>query len=167
LPSRTLPRKGIYTLIIRLNKKIRLEVNKLGSFNLQKGYYAYTGSALGDGATSLTRRIERHLKKKKTRHWHIDFLLARKEATIVAVVAAESSGNKECQTNEAIKSIEGATIPVVGFGASDCKHHCRSHLVHCGEEGVKDKIVDAYTNLFGVGPSSGFYGVSLLTNLQG
>jgi len=148
--------KGVYTLIIYVRKKIRLEVRKLGSLNFQEGYYAYTGSALGDGATNLRRRVERHLRKRKTRHWHIDYLLANKRATVVAVVAAESSVNKECQINNAIRNIEGATIPVVGFGASDCKRHCKSHLVHCGEESVEDKIVDAYTNLFRANTSASF-----------
>jgi len=141
--------KGVYTLIIWLNAKSRLRVHKLGSFNLQKGYYAYTGSALGNGAASLRIRVARHLKGRKPRHWHIDFLLTNKNANVNAVVAAESRVNKECHINNLIKKIEGATVPLVSFGASDCKQNCKSHLVYCGEENIQEKIVDAYTHSFG------------------
>jgi Uri superfamily endonuclease len=145
----TLPMKGIYTLIILVNTKSRLKVGKLGYFNFKKGYYAYTGSALGDGAVSLKRRVVRHFKKEKPKNWHIDFLLANKNVKVIAVVAAESSANKECQINNLIKNIQGAKVPIVGFGASDCIQNCKSHLIYFGEENVKEKIVDAYTRLFG------------------
>jgi len=140
--------KGIYTLIILVNTKIRLKVRKLGYFNFKTGYYAYTGSALGNGATSLKRRVARHLKKEKSKNWHIDFLLANKNAKVTAVIVAESSVNKECQINNLIKNIQGASVPIVGFGASDCKQSCKSHLIYFGEENVKEKIVKAYTRLF-------------------
>jgi len=149
LSLENLPTKGAYTLIISWSSKSRIKVRKLGYFSLQKGYYAYTGSALGDGATSLKRRVARHLKKRKDKRWHIDFLLANKNAKVVGVVAVESSANKECQINNLIKKMKGATVPVVGFGASDCKQKCESHLLYCGEESDKEKIVGAYTYLFG------------------
>lgn len=140
--------KGIYTLIILVNTKSRLKVRKLGYFNFKKGYYVYTGSALGNGATSLKRRVIRHLKKKKSKHWHIDFLLANKNVKITAVIAAESNVNRECQINNLIKNIQGASIPIVGFGAADCKQNCKSHLIYLGEKNRKEKIIEAYTHLF-------------------
>lgn len=146
--------KGIYTLIILVNTKNRLKVRKLGYFNFKKGYYAYTGSALGAGATSLKRRVARHLKKEKPKNWHIDFLLANKNVKVTAVIAAESNVNRECQINNLIKNIQGASVPVAGFGASDCKQNCKSHLVYFGEENVKEKIVDTYTHLLGHGEIS-------------
>ena len=158
---KTLPSKGNYTLIIQLNAKTRLKMPKLGCFTLQKGYYAYTGSALGDGATSLTKRIARHLKKRKTRFWHIDFLLSNKNAKITAVVGAETRLNQECKINDLIKNIEEATLPASGFGASDCKQNCRSHLVHLGDACCHEKIVDVYTRLFRNEPFSMFTGPAL------
>jgi len=149
LSPETLPVKGIYTLIILLNRKSRLRVRKLGCFSFQRGHYAYTGSALGLGATSLRKRVARHLRNKKAKHWHIDFLLANRNARVIAVVMAESSISKECQINNLIRNIEGATVPVVGFGASDCKQNCKSHLLYYGEENIQEKIVDAYEHLFG------------------
>jgi len=141
--------KGVYTLIILWKANGHLEMPSLGCFDLQKGYYAYTGSAMGDGATSLGKRIVRHLKKRKTRHWHIDFLLANKNATITALVAAQSSVNIECRVNSTIKNMGGATLPIPGFGASDCRQKCKSHLVYFDEENTQEKIFNAYTSLFG------------------
>jgi len=140
--------KGIYTLIILVNTKSQLKVRKLGYFNFKTGYYAYTGSALGNGAASLKRRVARHLKKGKPKHWHIDFLLANKNVKVTAVIAAESSVNRECQINNLIKNIQGATVPIVGFGATDCKQNGKSHLIYLGEKNKKEKIIEAYTHLF-------------------
>jgi len=148
-PLKTLPTKGVYTLIIYLNKETSLKMQKLDCFKLQKGYYTYTGSAVGYGPVSLKKRVARHLKKRKVRHWHIDFLIANKNATVVDVVAAESDVNRECQVNKVIMNIDGATVPIAGFGASDCKQHCKSHLVRFPEERLKEKIVNAYMHLFG------------------
>jgi Uri superfamily endonuclease len=149
MPLKNLPMKGNYTLLVLLSKEIRLRIPKLGYFNLQKGYYAYTGSAVGDASTSLRRRVSRHLKKRKAKHWHIDFLLANKNSKITAVVTGETCVNKECQVNNLIKSIRATTLPIVGFGASDCKENCRSHLLYCGEENHQREIVDAYIHVFG------------------
>ncbi len=144
-----LPLKGTYSLVIWLNSETNLEILKRGCFNLQRGYYVYTGSALGNGATSLRRRVGRHLRKTKTRHWHIDFLLADKNAEVAAVVAAESSTKKECEMNDVIRKTDDATIPIKDFGSSDCRHKCGSHLIYFGEENIKEKIADAYRHLFG------------------
>jgi len=146
--------KGTYTLVILLEKEARIEVQKCGSFILQKGYYTYTGSALGCGGVSLRNRVVRHLKKRKAKHWHIDFLLVNKNAAVIAVVAAGSSVNRECQVNDAIKNVEGATVPIVGFGASDCEHNCGSHLMYFRDENVTEKIEDVYKELFRAGATS-------------
>jgi len=61
-----LPTKGIYTLIVFLSSEAQLKVGKLGTHTFPAGYYTYTGSALGKGASSLKQRVTRHLKKTKT-----------------------------------------------------------------------------------------------------
>jgi len=139
-----LPTKGVYTLVIFLSKETRLNVGKLGMQKFPKGYYAYTGSALGKGATSLKRRVSRHLRKRKRNLWHIDFLLANENATVTAVVAAETNKKLECKMNHYIKMEGGAKFPVKGFGSSDCKENCESHLLYFGEEEIKSKIATFY-----------------------
>lgn len=140
----TLPTKGIYTLIILLSRETRLKVGKLGMQKFPKGYYTYTGSALGKGATSLKRRVSRHLRKAKRNLWHIDFLLANENATTTAVVASQTSKKLECNMNRYIKREGKAKIPVKGFGSSDCKENCESHLLYFGEEEIKSKIPTFY-----------------------
>ena len=124
-----LPTNGIYTLIIFLSREICVNVGKLGQQKFQKGYYTYTGSALGKGASSLKRRISRHLQKEKRNFWHIDYLLANENATVTAVVAAQTNRKLECNLNRYIKREGRAKILVKDFGASDCRENCKSHLL--------------------------------------
>ncbi|MFQ6068459.1 MAG: hypothetical protein ACE5KD_02840 [Candidatus Bathyarchaeia archaeon] len=56
-----LPEKGVYTLIIFVSDKLKISVGRLGIKTFSSGYYVYTGSALGRGATSLPNRLARHL----------------------------------------------------------------------------------------------------------
>ncbi|NIR86672.1 GIY-YIG nuclease family protein [Candidatus Bathyarchaeota archaeon] len=124
-----LPAKGTYTLIVFLSKEARLNVGKLGIQRFPAGYHTYTGSALGTGASSLKQRVARHLQKRKQKFWHIDFLLDHENATVTAVIAAQTDRKAECNINRSVKKGLGAKIPVVGFGASDCKQNCESHLL--------------------------------------
>jgi Uri superfamily endonuclease len=121
---------GIYTLLLFLSKQVTLDIGKLGKQRFPMGYYTYTGSALGKGALSLKHRIARHLRKEKRRFWHIDYLLADENVSIEAVIVAETNENIECKTNQHIKTIMRAKVPVKGFGASDCRKNCKSHLLY-------------------------------------
>lgn len=113
---------GIYTLIIRLPKAEQISVGSLGPIDFPKGYYSYTGSARGPGGL---RRVERHIRiiegSKKTRRWHIDYLLPHcrfQDAIITRTVL-----DLECRIAGAI----GEQLTAVpGFGCSDCR--CTSHL---------------------------------------
>ena len=148
-----LPKKGIYTLIIFVSKEVRVNVGQLGVKDLPKGYYTYTGSAVGTGASSLKQRVSRHLRKTgKKKHWHIDFLLAHRDATVTAVVAAQTHRAMECELNCDIKRRGGARIPVSGFGSSDCQGNCQSHLLYFGEDDVEKKIAEFYVEKLGFRP---------------
>jgi len=148
----TLPTNGIYTLIIFLSREIRLNVGKLGPQKFPKGYYTYTGSALGKGASNLKRRVSRHLRKDKQNFWHVDFLLANENATVTAVVAAQTNKKLECNLNSYIKREGGAKILAKGFGASDCRENCKSHFLYFGKENIESKIVTFYSKRFGSKP---------------
>jgi len=124
---------GIYTLLLFLPKEVTLTIGKLGKQRFPMGYYTYTGSALGKGASSLKHRIARHLRKEKRMFWHIDYLLADENVSVEAVIVAETNENMECKTNQHIKTIRGAKVPVKGFGASDCRKNCKSHLLYFPE----------------------------------
>ncbi len=60
--------KGVYLLVMELPKNTSVMVGKHRLVHFQKGYYVYVGSALN----GLEQRIERHLRKQKKIHWHID-----------------------------------------------------------------------------------------------
>ena len=120
---------GIYTLLLFLSKEVTLTIGKLGKKRFSRGYYTYTGSALGKGASSLKHRIVRHMRKEKWRFWHIDYLLADENVSVEAVIVVETNEKMECKANQHIKTIRGAKVPVKGFGASDCRKNCGSHLL--------------------------------------
>ena len=106
-----------YQLFITLSKALEIQIGRLGLFAFLKGKYVYSGSA----KKNMEKRIARHLKKKKSLHWHIDYLLANEQTKIIKVMKSEL---EECDLNA---DIEGKTI-VKGFGSSDCKKNCKSHL---------------------------------------
>ncbi len=124
--------KGAYLLFIKLKKDERIKVGKLGSFNFKKGFYVYSGSAL----KNLEARIKRHKRKKKKKFWHIDYLLASKNARIVNVIGIPSKKRIECKLNKIVLSLPGAKILVKKFGSSDC--NCKSHLVYFGEKDLRE-----------------------------
>ena len=124
--------KGIYVLLIRVNKKLRIKVGALGAMNFNKGWYAYVGSS----QNNLMKRVQRHYSNNKRTHWHIDYLLKNKNAVIKGFHCREAGKEWECRTaNELNKKGEG----VPGFGCSDCK--CKSHLIKVKSEKV---IKDVY-----------------------
>jgi Uri superfamily endonuclease len=132
---------GIYTLLLFLSKEVYLNIGKMGKTRFPEGYYTYTGSALGKGASNLNHRIARHLKKKKRKFWHIDYLLANESVAVEAFIVAETNENMECALNQHIKNMLRAEVPVKGFGASDCRKNCGSHLLHYPETRKADFLV--------------------------
>jgi len=146
-----LPPRGNYTLIVFLAAPCHIKTPKQGWLSLDLGYYAYTGSALGRGSVSLPRRVARHLRKRKKRHWHIDYILANRQVRIVSVVANLSEESRECEVNKSIRNNIGGTIPIKGFGASDCKGNCKSHLTYLGQNANVEQIADVYKQVFSIG----------------
>ncbi|MFH1603753.1 MAG: GIY-YIG nuclease family protein [Pseudomonadota bacterium] len=111
-----------YQLRIDVKRPVRVRVGRLGHFLFPAGRYVYTGSA----KRNLEARIARHLRKQKALRWHIDWLLS---APGVGIAAVKRSGKVECALNQEIVG----TDVVPGFGASDCRKGCGSHLRYLGE----------------------------------
>jgi Uri superfamily endonuclease len=110
-----------YQLWIALRQPLSIEVGRLGLRHFPAGVYVYTGSA----RRNLEARIARHMRKDKTLRWHIDYLLA---APGVELVCVGRSARGECALNQAT----GGAVLVQGFGASDCRKACGSHLRYLG-----------------------------------
>ncbi len=115
------PAKGTYALLLRITTGRSLIVGKLGPREFPEGYYLYLGSALN----GLEARVRRHLRRDKKPHWHIDVLTNAE--TVVKIWWSEGEERRECIWAEAALDHPGASIPVPGFGSSDCR--CSTHLV--------------------------------------
>ncbi|MEJ2272111.1 MAG: GIY-YIG nuclease family protein [Candidatus Bathyarchaeota archaeon] len=133
--------QGIYALVIFLSKEITLEIGKLGNHQFPRGYYIYTGSALGKGSTSLKNRLTRHLRKEKQRFWHIDYLLANENTSIKMIIVAQTIEKKECLLNKFLLSLEETVVQLKGFGSSDCRNKCSAHLSFFPELRKKEILV--------------------------
>ena len=104
-------------MLIEVAAPVQVRVGRLGSFDFPAGLYSYTGSAL----RNFEARVARHLSGAKKMHWHIDYLLA---APGVHVREVRRYDEAECAVNQ---RTVGA-ITVAGFGSSDCRSGCGSHL---------------------------------------
>ena len=116
-------RPGTYALILTASAERWIEIGKLGKFLIQPGYYVYAGSAFGPGG--LKARIAHHTRISQRPHWHIDYL--RLVLPLDEVWYSYESARYEHQWADAFRHLKGATQPIAGFGASDCR--CKSHLL--------------------------------------
>jgi len=124
-PSLELPSAaGTYVLHILLTKSQEITVGRLGRFLFPAGLYLYCGSARGSGG--IRARVGRHLRRNKTLHWHVDYLL--QQGTPTRVWYALSAERLECAWSRAVLHLPGALAPVAGFGSSDCA--CSTHLTY-------------------------------------
>ncbi|MGD2066817.1 MAG: GIY-YIG nuclease family protein [Candidatus Bathyarchaeota archaeon] len=139
--------QGIYTLLLNVHKEVTVTVGSLGKQRFPVGTYSYTGSALGKGS-SLKNRVARHLRKEKRYFWHIDYLLADESVSVDAVVAAETSQKMECEVNLHIKAELGGKVQIKGFGASDCRKSCESHLLYFPDNENIDLLVQNFVEHF-------------------
>ena len=129
--------KGIYCLMIDVNKDTMAGVGALGEIKFRKGKYAYIGSA----QNGIEKRVKRHLSKNKKVRWHIDYLLSDKHTKVEKVFYRLADKKEECKT---ARSFHGFGKPIKGFGCSDCR--CNSHLFRIKSsrmiEGRKWKILN-------------------------
>ena len=138
-----LEKKGVYTILISVYPPAKVDVGKLGRFEFS-GLYAYTGSAIGSGSSSLDGRVARHLSKTKKLRWHIDYLLGHPNAKVRGIVTSLTrTKSNECKVSENILDLAGCAS-IEGFGSSDCA--CNSHLAHVGTslEKAFQAILDAH-----------------------
>lgn len=125
--------KGIYVLLIKVNKELRIKIGALGTMNFNKGYYAYVGSS----QNNLMKRLQRHYSSNKRMHWHIDYLLKNENAVIKGFHCREACKEWECMTARELNK-KGVGMP--GFGCSDCK--CKSHLIKVKSEKLIKEVCE-------------------------
>ncbi len=131
IPWELLERKvhdgGCYIVILRLDDDREIAIGELGNIFFRKGYYLYVGSA----KRSLTKRIDRHQRSRKTLFWHIDYL--REKTVFHKGLPIRTQEDWECELASDLKGIADWSVP--GFGCSDCS--CSSHLFGMAEDPVK------------------------------
>ncbi|MBF0561993.1 MAG: DUF123 domain-containing protein [Alphaproteobacteria bacterium] len=110
---------GAYLLAVEVVRPMSLEIAGRW-WDVPEGRYLYAGSAKGPGG--IRARAGHHRAAAKVVHWHIDRLT---NAFGVALIVALPEGD-ECAALRFV--LEGAVVPVPGFGASDCRV-CPAHLV--------------------------------------
>lgn len=112
--------KGAYILLIENQNDQKIKIGNLGEIFFQKGFYCYVGSAM----KNLTQRINRHKRKNKNVHWHIDYLL--QHSKIIKSIEIRSHLRIECELALNLSRIANGEIDK--FGSSDCT--CKSHLFY-------------------------------------
>ncbi len=124
---------GAYRLHFRLNHAAWIEPGRLGRFRLEPGHYVYVGSA----RRNLSQRVARHRRlsteKAGNRHWHIDALSLHRFSHLIEVEILE--GADECRLSAQLAARHDVSVPIAGFGATDCKAGCHSHLYRVEDGG--------------------------------
>ena len=146
---------GVYIMVMHLDHELDLEIRSKGMMHFNAGYYMYVGSA----KANLTKRIERHKRKRKKMHWHLDYF--RGYCEMIAAVSIRTSGlaleswslthepypsmpsmpdpdvdvSVECALADAVRAIAEWDVPK--FGCSDCD--CMSHLFGMTENPIHNK----------------------------
>ena len=148
--------EGVYIMVMHLDHDLDLEIGSKGMMHFKAGYYMYVGSA----KANLTKRIERHKRKRKKMHWHLDYF--RGHCEMIAGVPIRTSGlplerwslthdpylsmpsmpdpddvdvSVECALADAVGAIAEWEVPK--FGSSDCD--CTSHLFGMMENPIHNK----------------------------
>lgn len=121
------PEKGIYALILFLQKERTLRIGRLGVFDFPVGWYVYVGSAHGPGG--VRKRTDRHRKNNisKKKKWNIDYF--RSEARLCEIWFSHVAQKYEHAWARAFCKMEGAMMHAEEFGARDCYPWCPTHFL--------------------------------------
>ena len=118
---------GIYQLLIAITEPLELTVGALGRQAFAVGWYVYTGSM----KRHLAHRLRRHCTAVKPLRWHIDYLTVRTGVSAWRAWPWDvAEPRQECRRHLELAALPGVTVPVAGFGSSDCR--CPAHLLYLG-----------------------------------
>jgi len=123
---------GAYVLELYLPQEASIVIGRLGERCFPAGAYLYLGSARGPGG--LKGRLNRHLQPDKAGplHWHIDYLRCIAQVRAIAYLVQQEiypTEPLECLWSQALVQDPGSSVPLPGFGASDCRLGCPAHLI--------------------------------------
>ena len=130
---------GTYALILFCSQDKQVQIVKLGPLRLRQGFYVYVGSAFGPGG--VRARVAHHQKVSQRPHWHIDYL--RPHTRLDRIWYSHDRLRREHQWAHAIHNLRGASVPLAGFGSSDCK--CSTHLLFFTRRPLFREFVNSFT----------------------
>jgi Uri superfamily endonuclease len=133
---------GTYVLVLRSDGGPAIRIGRLGSLRPERGFYAYVGSAFGPGG--LRARLAHHQRRARRPRWHIDYL--KRRVRPAEVWYSFDARRVEHDWAGLLKSAPGATIPLAGFGSSDCD--CESHLFFFRERPSRRSFVERLKRLY-------------------
>ena len=124
----------LYIVLTRVPRRSTLQVGSLGPVTLDRGWYAYVGSA----ARAREARVARHLAREKPLRWHADYLFAAFPAVGAWFVDGAAG---ECALAGALAALPGAQRRPRRFGAGDCR--CPGHLVRFARRPLRRDLAAA------------------------
>jgi Uri superfamily endonuclease len=127
VPASALGTATSYVLVLEVTNQLRVTIGCLGLCHLEPGCYLYVGSA----KRSLAQRLKWHIRRRKKRRWHIDYLTTAKAVRVVGAFVTARWG--ECALRGVLEAREGCPSVLPRFGASDCTYGCVSHLLRLRE----------------------------------
>ena len=127
-------RPRLYIVLTRVPRRTALPVGSLGTVTLERGWYAYVGSA----ARAREARVARHLAREKPLRWHADHLFAAFPAERAWLVDGAVG---ECELAGALAALPGAERRPRRFGAGDCR--CYGHLVRFARRPLRRDLAAA------------------------
>ena len=128
------PPTRLYVVLTRVPRRSTLAVGSLGAVTLERGWYAYVGSAL----RAREARVARHVAREKPLRWHADYLFTAFPAERAWLVDGAAG---ECELAGALAAVVGAERRPRRFGAGDCR--CAGHLVRLPRRPLRRDIVAA------------------------
>lgn len=142
--------QGTYILEINAALPFSIEAKQFANLDFEKGFYYYFGSA----QKNIQKRLERHLRKEKKLHWHIDHITSKETNSIISIyLLPKAEKSFECFSLAEISSRVSAVIPAENFGNSDCKT-CRSHLLFSDKQFDQSHFSALYQSIVRLIPSS-------------
>jgi Uri superfamily endonuclease len=124
----------LYVVVTWVPRRAAVTVGALGIVCLERGWYAYVGSAV----RARRARVARHLAPGKSLRWHADYLFPAFPARRAWLVDGALG---ECELAGGLAGLPGAARRPPRFGASDCR--CAGHLVRLGRRPRRADIAAA------------------------
>ncbi len=122
-PQELLDQQGHYLLLLTVPAR-SIKVGALGNLPFAAGLYAYVGSARGRSVT-LGHRLIRHMRRRKVRRWHIDYLTTAPAVTVQGAYC--STDRRLTEARLAIRCAERFSF-IRRFGNSDSPGGAPGHL---------------------------------------